>query len=199
MNIGKQAPASQSTDMLVASYQCEGETQESVAPSSFLSGWFRELQRYTAGKCHRFKSRLPADAENPRLPFSGPFGVNLPEGLCMCLIKHWGKPKIFFWEHSTEEQLKGKRYLDIHHWDVTKDARDVRPERPRKKLVSLLFPLAGWEPPPGAQASVFSSWITMGSKTWPWGEDPKSHEHYRMFHLSKCQINIQTWPPLGED
>lgn len=115
MGIGKQAPASQSTDMLVASYQCEGETQESVAPSSFLFQWFRELQRYTAGKCHRFKSRLPADAENPRLPFSGPFGVNLPEGLCMCLIKHWGKPKIF----SSESTQQRSSWRERATWTST--------------------------------------------------------------------------------
>lgn len=72
--------------------------------------------------CRDVQQRNVTDSSpDRRLRFAGPFGWLLLEDLFMCLIKLWGQPKTFFWEHSTDEQLKGKCYLDIHHWAGTKD------------------------------------------------------------------------------
>lgn len=161
---------------LGASCQCEGGIQEPLAPSNFLFGSLRELQRCTAGKCHIFKSRLPAGIKTPGSLLQALLGWLLLEGLFMCLIKLQRKPKTFLWEYSADEQLKGKSCLHIHQWDVTKDTMDVRPRRLGKKLVSLLFSLAVSEPPAGTK-HLFSSWIAMARKTCAWGGDPKWHKH----------------------
>lgn len=139
-------------------------------PASCLNN-FRESQRCTAGKCHRFMSRLPADVKTPDSFCWPSWSV---EGLFMCLVQLWDKPKIFFWEHSTDEQRKGKLFGHPPQ-GCDKGCYGCQARKTRKKLLSLLLFLAVGEPPAGAQASVFSSQIAMKVKHEHGVKTPPDH------------------------